>query len=122
MERKDNPQKEVSESGPWIGVDLDGTLAEYHEFQGREHIGEPIPLMMNRVRGWIDSGFEVRIFTARASVPEAVPPVREWLKKHGLGELAITNEKDFKMMTLWDDRCVQVEPNTGKRIDGKLDL
>lgn len=106
---------------PWVGCDLDGTLAEYHEWQGRDIIGEPIPLMMNRVRDWINSGFEVRIFTARASLPESVPPVREWLKKHGLGQLVITNEKDFGMIALWDDRCVQVEPNTGRRVDGKLD-
>lgn len=26
---------------------------------------------------------------------------------------------DFAMVELWDDRCVQVIPNTGKRADGK---
>ena len=107
--------------GKWVGVDLDGTLATYESWHGKDHIGEPIPLMMNRVNMWIASGFEVRIFTARASDPKAVPPVREWLKKHGLGQLTITNEKDFEMITLWDDKCVQVEPNTGRRMDGKLD-
>lgn len=106
----------------WIGVDLDGTLAEYHDWHGKDHIGDPVPLMMDRVRAWGAAGFEVRIFTARASDPKAIPPVQEWLKKYGLGHLAITNEKDFEMLTLWDDRCVQVEPNTGKRIDGKLGL
>lgn len=25
----------------WIGVDLDGTLAEYHGWKGAEHIGQP---------------------------------------------------------------------------------
>ena len=106
----------------WIGVDLDGTLAEYSEWMGRDHIGDPIPLMMARVRAWRETGFEVRIFTARASDPKAVPPVREWLKKHGLGDMKITNEKDFEMVTCWDDRSVQVEPNTGRRVDGKLDV
>ena len=103
----------------WIGVDLDGTLAEYQEWHGPEHIGDPVPVMMSRVRAWIESGVEVRIFTARASNPKMVPPVREWLKKHGIGQLTITNEKDYEMITCWDDRCVQVEPNTGKRIDGR---
>lgn len=28
--------------GGWIGVDLDGTLAEYTGWKGVEHIGEPI--------------------------------------------------------------------------------
>ena len=106
----------------WIGVDLDGTLAEYHGWHGPDDIGEPIPLMMSRVLSWIESGVEVRIFTARASNPKMVPAVRQWLKDNGLGELTITNEKDYEMMTCWDDRSVQVEMNTGKRIDGKLDV
>lgn len=104
----------------WIGVDLDGTLAEYHGWHGPTDIGDPIPLMMTRVLAWIESGVEVRICTARASNPKMVPPVREWLKKHGLGQLTITNEKDYNMIALWDDRAIQVETNTGKRIDGKL--
>ncbi len=103
----------------WIGVDLDGTLAHYTGFQGPDVIGEPIPLMMSRVRAWIEAGIEVRIFTARASVPSAIPAVREYLEKHGIGQLAITNKKDFKMIQLWDDRAIQVEINTGKRADGK---
>src|SRR5262245_48902352 len=27
----------------WIGVDLDGTLAEYHGWKGIEHIDRPVP-------------------------------------------------------------------------------
>ena len=103
----------------WIGVDLDRTLAEYNDWHGPDDIGEPIPIMMARVRAWLESGAEIRIFTARAADPKMVPAVRQWLKDNGLGQLAITNEKDRHMITCWDDRCVQVEPNTGKRIDGK---
>ena len=102
-----------------ILVDLDGTLALYDGWKGKEHIGEPVPAMLFRVRNWIENGEEVRIFTARASDKTAIPYVRGWLKKLGLGELEITNTKDFTVTELWDDRAVQVEPNTGKRIDGK---
>jgi len=31
----------------------------------------------------------------------------------------ITHAKDHKMIELWDDRVVQVIPNTGERADGK---
>jgi hypothetical protein len=34
----------------WIGVDLDGTLAQYGEFKGRDHIGEPIAPMLDKVK------------------------------------------------------------------------
>lgn len=97
----------------WIGVDLDGTLAEYGGWVGPEHIGPPIPSMLARVRRWILEGKEVKIFTARAAIPEQVVPVMEWLKKHGLGGLEVTNVKDFGMIELWDDRCVRVITNTG---------
>lgn len=98
----------------WIGVDLDGTLAYYDGWKGEEHIGEPVPLMMKRVQQWIDDGQRVKIFTARACVESQVKFVYDWLKKHGLEGVEVTNIKDFGMIELWDDRCVTVEANTGK--------
>jgi len=71
----------------WIGVDLDGTLATYGGWKGPDDIGAPVPAMMKRVKRWIGEGREVRIFTARACIPEQIPPVIEWLKQQGLPEL-----------------------------------
>lgn len=100
----------------WIGVDLDGTLAKYNGWKGMEHIGEPVIPMMLRVQKWLSEGKTVKIFTARACVPEAVPHIKAWLSSHNLGDLEITNIKDFGMIELWDDRCVQVIPNTGETV------
>jgi len=98
----------------WIGVDLDGTLAEYGGWKGPDHIGEPVPAMAFRVRNWIAQGREVRIFTARASVPEQVAPVQAWCLKHFGVALPVTNVKDFGMIELWDDRAIRVRENTGE--------
>jgi hypothetical protein len=98
----------------WIGVDLDGTLAEYGGWKGPDHIGEPIAAMAFRVRQWIADGREVRIFTARASVPEQIGPVQEWCLKHFGVALPVTNIKDFAMVELWDDRAVRVKANEGE--------
>jgi hydroxymethylpyrimidine pyrophosphatase-like HAD family hydrolase len=103
-------------SKKWIGVDLDGTLAHYTEWKGPYDIGEPIPKMMERVKNWLSEGIQVKIFTARASVPSQIPPVKKWLEKHGLGSLPITCQKDIDMEELWDDRVVQVIPNTGEPV------
>lgn len=100
----------------WIGVDLDGTLAHYEGWKGPDNIGEPIPKMMKRVKNWLEEGIEVKIFTARASVPSQIYPVKKWLEKHGLGGVAITNMKDIRMIELWDDRVIQVIPNTGEPV------
>ena len=123
----------------WIAVDLDGTLAQYDQWIGPGHIGEPVPLMLARVKGWLKEGKEVRIFTARvfpfndviyADTPRpslathidntrlddawlAVHSIRRWCYKHVERILPITNVKDFGMIEIWDDRAVQVEKNTG---------
>lgn len=76
-----------------IAVDLDSTLAEYTEWKGIEHIGKPIPAMLARVK--------------------------KWLEENGIGGLKITNVKSMDIVEFWDDRAVQVIPNTGERADGK---
>lgn len=99
--------------GGWIGVDLDGTLAMYDHWRGVEHIGEPIPLMMERVKRWIAQGVEVRIFTARACQEDAIPYVYQWCVEHIGQPLKVTNQKDYGMIELWDDRAVGVVFNKG---------
>ena len=96
----------------WIGVDLDGTLAQYDGWRGGE-IGAPVPLMLQRVKNWVNRGITVKIVTARANVPELIPGVQDWLEDQGLPRLEVTATKDFSMIELWDDRCVPVETNTG---------
>lgn len=104
-------------SGPWHGIDLDGTLAHYTGWKGPDDIGEPVPLMMARVKRMLADGMTLKIFTARACIPEQVQPVKDWLKKHGLPDLEVTNVKDFGMVELFDDRAVQVIPNTGLLVE-----
>ena len=120
--------KTLSTNG-WIGVDLDGTLAHYGEWIGPHHIGEPIQPMVERVKRWLSEGRDVRIFTARVAecnprvvaqgLDETVNTIRAWCEKHIGQRLPVTNLKDYGMVELWDDRAVQVEPNTGRRMDGK---
>lgn len=125
----------MSKTG-WIGVDLDGTLAEYHGWVNTFHIGKPIQPMVIRVKQWLAEGIEVRIFTARVDGggaaskmgidPETVQRyenvqaitemIEAWCIEHIGVKLVVTNKKDYGMIELWDDRCVQVVPNTGKTI------
>lgn len=119
----------------WIGVDLDGTLAVYRGWNGGA-IGEPVPLMVERVKRWLSDGQDVRIFTARVGVCgeysteslrtaneefaiEQAQLIGDWCEKHIGKRLKVTAIKDFTMIELWDDRAIQIEPNTGKRVDGK---
>jgi hypothetical protein len=81
-------------------------------------------------------GRDVRIFTARVDGGEVALAmgnpageafknverikgfIEQWCLKHLGRMLPITNKKDYGMIELWDDRCVQVVPNTGYRVDG----
>lgn len=97
----------------WIGVDLDGTLAYYDKWQGIEHIGAPIPKMVAEVKRWIANGTRVKIFTARANYPEAVPYIENWCLEHLGKVLEVTATKDFAMDKLFDDRAYHVVTNVG---------
>jgi hypothetical protein len=110
----------------WIGVDLDGTLAHYDEWEGLDVIGPPVAPMVDRVRAWLDAGIEVRIFTARVSGPADFAAasrslIEKWCREHIGRALPVTATKDFGMFQLWDDRAVQVECNTGRRMDNEPD-
>lgn len=101
-----------------VAVDLDGTLARYDGWKGIDHIGDPIPLMVSRVRKWLNDGVRVVIFTARAQTPESLPYIYAWCKEHLGVVLPVTNIKTFDIVEIWDDRAVQVIPNKGTRADG----
>jgi hypothetical protein len=103
----------------WLAVDLDGTLARYDDRQGQYHIGEPVPEMVNRVKGWLASGREVRIFTARVYGPDAERQrraIEQWCRQYIGRVLPITSQKDPGMYEFWDDRAIQVARNTGRPI------
>jgi hypothetical protein len=47
---------------------------------------------------------------------QAIDAVRAWVIEHVGVDLAITCIKDMAMLELWDDRAVQVHPNTGQPV------
>lgn len=116
----------------WIGVDLDATLAHYLKWEGVDIIGDPIPRMVERVKEWLAQGRQVKIMTARVYCGESGEPagdryrdaqlarraIEKWCLKHIGVILPVTCCKDTSMITLWDDRCVQVKPNTGEPVNG----
>lgn len=120
--------------GNWL-VDLDGTLAHYDGWKGIEHIGEPVPAMLARVRKMLDEGKDVRIFTARIfplevpvgvtfPFPDKLPEdaktagiacgyIQAWCQKQ-LGQvLPITCRKDMHTVEILDDRATGIVLNRG---------
>ena len=114
---------------PWVGVDLDGTLAEFDGWKGVEHIGRPIHAVVENVKRLLMSGHNVKIFTARAHEgAPAVKAIHNFLFQNGIPKLEVTATKDFDMLFCIDDRALQVVSNKGifvqdevKRLKRELD-
>jgi len=116
----------------WLGVDLDGTLAKYGGAWGNGEIGEPIPLMVEKVKEKLEEGVKVKIFTARVCVAphlhseesnasatqefadEQRAKIEKWCERHLGQKLEVTAQKDFLCIEIWDDRAVRVIMNTGR--------
>jgi hypothetical protein len=110
-----------------ILVDFDGTLSTWHSpvswHDDWRAIGEPIPLMVSRVKKWLAEGEDVRIFTARMDGyhPKGRVPVRlirqliqAWCLVHIGVVLPVTNRKSYWCKAIYDDRAFQVERDTGR--------
>jgi hypothetical protein len=116
----------VKTQGPqgWIAVDLDGTLAEYHGWTKWNEFGAPIPAMVERIRGWLAEGKDVRIFTARVGLPHEESKeetcfktgekftsvmmkfaIAEYTEKHVGTRLRAQSHKDLHTIEIWDDRA-----------------
>jgi hypothetical protein len=91
------------------GVDFDGTLV-------RDDVPEanvPIMPMVERIRKWLAEGEDVIIFTARGWQQG----VEDFCVEHFGRALPITNIKLRGLSEWYDDRCIAVEPNTGRILD-----
>lgn len=109
-----------------IGVDLDGTAAHYEGWRGVEHIGEPVPAVLARIKRALAAGIDVWIFTARAAPHYddgnlfigamdafAIDFIREWCLRHVGVELPVTCVKMREFDEIWDDKTVGVRSNMG---------
>ncbi len=107
---------------PWVGFDLDGTLAHYEEgYAVEEFIGPPIDIMVDILQEYLKEGMNVAIVTARVSNPDLMPRaqilIEEWCTLHLGKMLPVTCRKDFGMVVIYDDRAKQVTRNTGRLVE-----
>ena len=103
---------------PWVGFDLDSTLAMgLDDYSDPTVIGEPVPAMVELAKRYLASGMTVKVFTARVSdkarAGEIKAAIRAWTLKHIGTELESTCEKDPGLQEYFDDKAVGVTPDTG---------
>jgi len=120
-----------SDYRPWIGIDLDGTLAVAADKFDPHSIGKPVPAIVKMVRDFIAQGKRVKIFTARVCITGQKSDagtadlafslyqhalISVWLSEIFYTALEVTCVKDFLCEQIYDDRAWRVETNTGEII------
>lgn len=65
-----SPDTHGATGEPWIGFDLDGTLAVYDKWEGIDHIGAPVAPMVELIKKLHADGKTVKILTARVAPRE----------------------------------------------------
>jgi hypothetical protein len=116
---------------PWVGIDLDKTLAEATDEYQEGKIGKPLWPMVNFAHWQLNLGNKVKIFTSRADNPADIEAIKAWLiDEAGLplkreefekaklagnapDELEVSNIKDKGCIMLIDDLAWHARPNTG---------
>lgn len=107
------------EDEPWVGYDLDGTLAAYHGWKGATNIGDDIYKVCELLCTDLKAGNRVKIFTARVSectgrnarISKLYIQSWAWMK-FGV-KLEVTNIKDIYCYKIYDDLAVNVKHNKG---------
>ncbi len=117
-----------------ICLDLDGVLAEYHGWEGPDHIGPPIPGALKFARSLAKLA-DIVIFTGRCSeepgdrdVVQSISPgqmrvkVVDWLEKHGFpfADVYIGQGKP-RVAAFIDDRAVPCSPQLDPKAFGEAE-
>lgn len=107
-----------------VGVDFDATLATYDGWKGPAVLGKPVPEMVRRMKAGMAQGTRFWIFTARVNpsghdykssldATQSYVAIAQWCMQVFGQLLPITHEKNQLWQEVWDDRAIQVLPNTG---------
>lgn len=110
-----------------IAVDLDATLAYGMVPYDPKRIGPPVLPMVLKVQRWLKQGKKVVILTARLNSKVHTPVqlkytrrlIGAYTKRYVGQRLPSTAEKHPMMSQIYDDKAIQVIPNTGKVVKWK---
>jgi len=104
----------------FIGVNFDGTLArDDGNYKGRSSLGEPIPVVLARVKDRIAQGDVVVLFTSRLADPTredhgtVLAALHRWTETHVGERLFCTATKFPYLSEIWDWRAVFIPKNAG---------
>lgn|SRR5512135_258223 len=94
-----------------IGLDFDGTLAQYSGFAGMDVTGEPLPGALSFLKALHELGCHIAIFSARAKDARGKLAIERWLDQHGVRQYVelVTHEKLPDYDVIIDDRAIHFD-------------
>jgi hypothetical protein len=99
----------IENSKHTVAVDFDGVLHSYRRgWTGTDPEDPPVPGAEAFVRRLQDRGWVVVVHTARATNPNGVAAVHQWLQLHGFPRLHVTAQKPTAAAYV-DDRAVRFD-------------
>lgn len=98
---------------PTIGIDLDGTIAQYDGWRGHTSIGPLLPGAIEFLHELKRRGYQLVLFSARACDIEGRRAIAAYLIENKIMELfeGITHEKLYKFAAFVDDRAIAFKGN-----------
>lgn len=97
----------------YVAFDFDKTIAVRNSGDSIFKAGAPIRAMVDLMKKYLSEGRKVKVLTARKGELQQRPVVK-FLKDNGFPPLEVINCKDSNLDILYDDKCIQVELNTGE--------
>lgn len=85
-------------------IDFDATLAEYREWRGPEVVGAPLDKARHAMY-ILAKDYKLIIFSTRAADPLGRMAIEEWLVRHGMPHMKVTDKKEPAHLTI-DDRAI----------------
>jgi hypothetical protein len=97
----------MPKSKPTVCIDFDGVIAQYERYHPYV-VGEPMPGAVEWVKKIAESA-SVYVLSARASHPNAVKWIEDWLTRHGIPFDKVSNIKPPAVCYI-DDRAIPFDP------------
>jgi len=122
IDQEYNSPSNVDDIKNRIMIDFDGVIYDYDGWNDGKLINGPIPVAIELIKDLKNDGFEIVIFTSRASEngnqnptsEELINDMKIWLKKYDIPYDYITSEK-LPALVYIDDRALNFTKNLNIR-------
>jgi hypothetical protein len=110
----------IKEQEKWLGLDFDGTIADFAKEPGE--FGDPLPGVKEEIKALREDGYKIFLDTCRLStryhtlphVLKEIKKLKEWFDQNDIEIDEIDVNQKREAVCRFDDRCIHVDPTSKK--------